>query len=273
MDNLYKINQEMINEIKDLDNSNINFYDQAKEIFKQLKEVHNRKLEDLNQIIAQSKIEFSPYKSQNTNNYQKLTKSAKYTKNQSVSPKHKLNQNINNNTKTNYQTYSNVIHHSSKLSHSNDHFGNKGKNIKQNKNSNINNISTSQFNDTRETSNITMLTEINKELKIELETTKNENDELKKNIMTLKTSFDKLKSTLPKSKSLRNFLSPKHDINENNNNNMSFELANDILSFLQKMKDLQNAIMKKNPNVNEMKKDFEKFKNDLKDKAIEISGK
>ena len=162
MDNLYKINQEMINEIKDLDNSNINFYDQAKEIFKQLKEVHNRKLEDLNQIIEQSKIEFSPYKSQNTNNYQKLTKSAKYTKNQSVSPKHKLNQNINNNTKTNYQTYSNVIHHSSKLSHSNDHFGNKGKNIKQNKNSNINNISTSQFNDTRETSNITMLTEINK---------------------------------------------------------------------------------------------------------------
>ena len=277
MDNLYKINQEMINEIKDLDNSNINFYDQAKEIFKQLKEVHNRKLEDLNQIIEQSKIEFSSYKNQNITNYQKLTKSNNHTKNQSVSPKHKLNQNINNNIKTNYQTYSNVMHHS-KLSHSNDHFGNKGKNIKQNKNLNINNsnnnISTSQFNDTRENSNITMLTEINKELKIELETTKNENDELKKNIMTLKTSFDKLKSTLPKSKSLRNFLSPKHDINENNNNNnISFELANDILSFLQKMKDLQNAIMKKNPNVNEMKKDFEKFKNDLKDKAIEISGK
>ena len=65
MDNLYKINQEMINEIKELDNSNINFYDQAKEIFKQLKDVHNRKLEDLNKMIEQSKYEFTPYKSQN----------------------------------------------------------------------------------------------------------------------------------------------------------------------------------------------------------------
>ena len=60
----------MINEIKDLDNSNFNFYVKKKIIFKQLKEVHNKKLEDLNKIIEQSKIEFSPYKNQNTNNYE-----------------------------------------------------------------------------------------------------------------------------------------------------------------------------------------------------------
>ena len=48
----------MINEIKDLDNSNFNFYVKKKVIFNQLKEVHNIKLEDFNKIIEQSKIEF-----------------------------------------------------------------------------------------------------------------------------------------------------------------------------------------------------------------------
>ena len=44
------------------------------------------------------------------------------------------------------------------------------------------------------------------------------------------------------------------DLNDNNYNlyNNNYELANDILNFLQKMKDLQTAIMKKNPNVNEL---------------------
>ena len=59
-------------------------------------------------------------------------------------------------------------------------------------------------------------------------------------------------------------------INDNNENNIQY-LANEIIIFIDNMKDLQKNIINKNPNIKEMKYNFEKQKYLLYQKAIKLS--
>ena len=74
-----------------------------------------------------------------------------------------------------------------------------------------------------------------------------------------------------------NIINKNNIINTNNNiinsNNLSIEkfLAKEILNFLEDMKNLQISICKKEPNVKELKKNFEKRKTNLYQEALKFS--
>ena len=64
-------------------------------------------------------------------------------------------------------------------------------------------------------------------------------------------------------------ISNETDINNNNKNNSN--LATDIIYFIEHMKELQKNIINKNPNIKEMKYNFEKKKYLLYQKALKLS--
>ena len=74
-----------------------------------------------------------------------------------------------------------------------------------------------------------------------------------------------------------NIINKNNIINTNNNfintNNLSIEkfLAKEILKFLEEMKNLQISICKKEPNIKELKKNFEKRKTNLYQEALKFS--
>jgi len=74
-----------------------------------------------------------------------------------------------------------------------------------------------------------------------------------------------------------NIINKNNIINTNNNfintNNLSIEkfLAKEILKFLEEMKNLQISICKKEPNIKELKKNFEKRKSNLYQEALKFS--
>ena len=65
-------------------------------------------------------------------------------------------------------------------------------------------------------------------------------------------------------------LSKVNNNNENNENNIQY-FANEIINFIDNMKDLQKNIINKNPNIKEMKYNFEKQKYLLYQKALKLS--
>ena len=89
------------------------------------------------------------------------------------------------------------------------------------------------------------------------------------NSNNLNNNLNNNNNNYQKSKSLKNI-----SINNNNNNNISnftisdtSDLSEEIIIFIKKMNELQKSIVNKKPNVNVLKKDFEKLKLELKEKA------
>ena len=228
LDNLFKINKDMINEIKAIDCENIKLYDSAKSIFQKLKDFHKIQIEELTNLEKQN--DFS------NQNYKKIkSKSLPKTRNNTVMPmQRRININNENEDDFNSNTYNNILNQSDKFK--------KGRGSSENRRTTYSN---------QETSNIHILNEINKNMKNEIDKYNNINIENNKS----------LKKKLPRSKSDRNLKIKTEGIQEIKN------LSNDILILFKKMNNLQNSIMKKESNIQELKVDFEKFKKNLKEKV------
>ena len=228
LDNLFKINKDMINEIKAIDCENIKLYDSAKSIFQKLKDFHKIQIEELTNLEKQN--DFS------NQNYKKIkSKSLPKTRNNTVMPmQRRININNENEDDFNSNTYNSILNQSDKFK--------KGRGSSENRRTTYSN---------QETSNIHILNEINKNMKNEIDKYNNINIENNKS----------LKKKLPRSKSDRNLKIKTEGIQEIKN------LSNDILILFKKMNNLQNSIMKKESNIQELKVDFEKFKKNLKEKV------
>jgi len=225
LDNLFKINKDMINEIKAIDCENIKLYDSAKSIFQKLKDFHKIQIEEL-----------TNFNKKENQNYNKIkSKSLSKTRNNTVMPmQRRININNENDDDFNSHTFNSILNQSDKFK--------KGRGSSENNRTTYSN---------QESSNIHILNEINKDMKNEIE--KNNNLHIENN--------KSLKKKLPRSKSDRNLKIKTEEIQEIK------ILSNDILILFKKMNNLQNSIMKKESNVQELKIDFEKFKKNLKEKA------
>ena len=221
LDNLFKINKDMINEIKLIDSENIKLYDNAKLTFQKLKDFHKNQIDELTNLKSEE-VKFEKIKS----------KSLPKTRNNTVNPiKRQLYINNENDDDFNHNTFNSALNQSDK--------------IKRRRNSSENNRKNTFSN--QDINSINALNEINKDLKNEFEKIKEENKNLKNKLI--------------RSKSDRNLKIKNEGIKELKN------LSNDILILFKKMTNLQNSIMKKQNNVQELKIDFEKFKRNLKEKA------
>lgn len=291
-ESLEEINKEIQKQSKIVVGYNTTFFENAKDIFKKLKSLHSEKMQDIkllcdefssnqktfsntmsyiNNVNQKNKSSFDKISTSQTNAPNKNLR-----KNQSVSPTRKRIVTTSNYIKENEGN--NNKEHSTDLSPQKKK-GKRPLNISTTNydSSNISNISTVNKKDTM----LTDLSEQNKELKNELTKISDENKKLKQNLSTLQLSYEKVltnnketEKKMPKSKSLRNFLS-KNLSNDNDNNkvlcNQCFLLSQSILSFIKAMKDLQTSIVKKVANVTEMKKDFEMQKNDIQQLALSVT--
>ena len=225
LDNLFKINKDMINEIKAIDCENIKLYDSAKSIFQKLKDFHKIQIEEL-----------TNFNKKENQNYNKIkSKSLSKTRNNTVMPmQRRININNENDDDFNSHTFNSILNQSDKFK--------KGRGSSENRRTTYSN---------QETSNIHILNEINQDMKNEIDKNNNIKNENNKSI----------NKKLPRSKSDRNLKIKTEGIQEIKN------LSNDILILFKKMNNLQNSIMKKESNIQELKVDFEKFKKNLKEKA------
>ena len=293
-ESLEEINKEIQKQSKIVVGYNTTFFENAKEVFKKLKSLHSEKMQDIKLLcdeFSSSQKTFNNTMSYNNrvnpntkNSFDKISVSQSNApnknirKNQSVSPTRKRIVTTSTYVKENERNYNKDLAHSTDLS-AQKKKGKRPLNISTTnyESSNISNISTVNKKD----SMLTDLSEQNKELKIELNKISDENQKLKQSLSNLQLSYEKALSNnketekkMPKSKSLRNFLS-KNISNENDNNkalcNQCFLLAQSILSFIKAMKDLQTSIVKKVANVSEMKKDFEMQKNDIQQLALSVT--
>lgn len=278
-ESLEEINKEIQKQSKIIVGYNSNFFDNAKEVFKNLKTLHNDKMKEIKSLCDEfssktmnNTLSFNSNPMNNSNtftaskNYERISHTqANMRKNQSVSP-----------TRKRVTSSASYVKYNDKLvdqSQSSEHMSIKAKRTKKPLNISTTNCDSSISNITvvnKKDSMITELNEQNKELQNEMKKISSENQKLKQSLSSLKISYDKLSSSmitnepkqLPKSKSLRNFITKGDKINNTLCNQCVF-LSDSILSFIQSMKDLQTSIVKKAPNVSEMKKDFERQKHDL----------
>ena len=278
-ESLEEINKEIQKQSKIIVGYNTNFFDNAKEVFKNLKTLHNDKMKEIKSLCDEfstksmnntTSFNSNPMNNSNTftasKNYDRISHTqANMRKNQSVSP-----------TRQRVTSSASYVKYNEKLidqSQSSEHMSIKAKRTKKPLNILTTNCDSSISNITvvnKKDSMITELNEQNKELQNEMKKISSENKKLKQSLSSLKISYEKLSSSmitneakqLPKSKSLRNFITKGDKITPTLCNQCVF-LSDSILSFIQSMKDLQTSIVKKAPNVSEMKKDFERQKHDL----------
>ena len=183
VDNLYSMNINIIDDVKLLDSNQTSFYEEAKEIFNQLKINHSKKLKEFHKLFYSIS-----YIQSNSNSSQKLNK--------------KRGKSISGTGNKNEYTKM-VMEEDEKYNGDN----------KMNKNN-----SSKNFN---------------------IKNNYNNNDKNNNNLENIMI------------------------FNENNNNINIYILAEEVLEFFNKMKNLQECIVKKMSGTNKMKIDFERYKKKL----------
>ena len=261
IDNLYSININLIEEVKLIDDNQKSFFQEAKDIFNNLKINHKIKIKEYQKLFEsiqniQTKND-SKSKENNINCYYTINNLSLWKKNNNKKQykyhniigkrgkslpneikssinelkSFKLNLNINNKSRT--RNLSNLLNETSAS------FNNKSNHSYNNNNNNI----TNSFNNSSPNVNITGNS---------FNTTSILQN--KNNIFSLKDESSKIN---------RSFMSTNISNKKIKNENDLLYLAEKVMEFLDKMNILQQSIIKKELNVSQQKKDFAKLKKQL----------
>ena len=278
--NTKALHNEIIKHVKIIDGFSMKFYEDAKDIFKNLKNLHNDKMNDLKKLAEQG---LNANESINSSNMKTIPSKKRGQSVSSCSNKPRNKLQIDTGCNSNQQQLQHQQHTISNMkSNLNKELNTGGSSINTNTNANtigrnnkrnVNSI-TSNANSSNAEMVVDSMTAIN-ELYEQNKMLKNQNAQLKNSLnqyIKKQNEQQQHNKTMPKSKSLRNFVGNVQkcvdniiDNTKHNNEqcNQCKDIAEHVLLFLTAMKDLQTNIVKKSPNINELKKDFEKQKHDL----------
>ena len=233
-DNITKINS-IKNIINNIEENGLFFFNEAKDIFKKLKEI---------QISSSKQVILSPTLSSGIKNRPK----------KSLKNSNSLNH-FNTNLKSNYLNMKNNGFNNMKILAA---LGTLNNSFTTNSSNNFSNISIEkEYLNTNPSTSI-----INNEIRNKLCNNLNSSAE-KEKILNLKNSFMSVKTETKNSEENVSL----------NNQNLANNLAKKILEFFREMNNLQKAIVQKKNNIHLMKKKFEITKKSIENFALEIQKK
>ena len=233
IDNIYSININIITEVKSLDDNQKTFFDEAKEIFNNLKINHKIKIKEYQKLFE---------------SIQNIQSNSKSKENKCINCYYTINNlslNKNNKNKKFYNFYNKKEKRGKSLPSEIKADINELKYFKLN----INNTRTRNINNNLNETNISNKT--------------------RNNSYNISNSFNNSNS-FNKTSILSNILTLYKNEDSNKYNRIEVDKINDInylakimMEFFNKMNNLQQSIINKKPNTNLLKKDFEKYKKQI----------
>ena len=244
IDYLYSINVNLITEAKLLDESQKTFFGEAKEIFNNLKINHKLKIKEYQKLFdsiqnIQSKND-SKSNDEYINYYYSINNLSLKKDNKNKKYYCYYNNNNNNKVKKGKSLPNEIKNNINELKY----FKINNKNRTRNLNNYLNETNISYNSKKNNSYNLTNMTNSFNNSNVNSFNTSNY---LQNNIFSLKDEDNKYSNNL---------------FNNDNINNIYY-LAENVMDFFNKMNTLQKSIISKKPNINQQKKDFEKFKKQL----------